>query len=87
MSNAELTARTFYDVHHIASMPEDVKRCLMILMLQSESDKKEQQPPLYSENELADRISKATKEAVSGDSMPIDMFFEEAENKYPWLCN
>jgi len=37
MSTAEITARNIYESMHLGSMSEDVKRCLMILML-SESD-------------------------------------------------
>ncbi|MBQ9666009.1 MAG: hypothetical protein IJV33_06030 [Bacteroidaceae bacterium] len=40
MSTAERTARNFYYAHHLATMPEDVKRHLMILLLSTPDDEK-----------------------------------------------
>ncbi len=41
--------------------------------------------PKYTKEELRARVAKADEEILSGETRPIEEFFEEVGRKYPWL--
>lgn len=41
--------------------------------------------PKYTKEELRARVAKADEEILSGETHPIEEFFEEVGRKYPWL--
>lgn len=88
MSTAEIKAKEFFDAHNIASMPEDVKRQLIILMQKSDlSDRSIDDKSLkpYTEGELEKRCMTAYKEAQEGCGKPIEELLTVAEEEFPWL--
>lgn len=88
MSAAEIKAKEFFDTHNIASMPEEVKRQLIILMLKTDPfdgsiEDKRLKP--YAEGELEKRCMTAYKEAQEGCGKPIEELLTVAEEEFPWL--
>lgn len=89
MNKAEITARQFYQAHQLWSMPEDVKKQLIILMLNTDSlhDEETDILPLYNNGELIERNIQAYNEAMEGKGKPFEDFIAETESKYSWLCD
>lgn len=88
MSTAERTARQFYQAHNLWKMPEDVKKQLIILMLNTDTSSKETDSiPPYTKEELETRCLMAYNEAKDGLARPFDELITETEARYPWLCD
>lgn len=43
-------------------------------------------PPMLSAEDIQNRMTAIDAEIKAGKTQPIDGFFEEMEEKYPWLC-
>ena len=102
MSTAEKTARDFYNTYHLAAMPSDVKRHLMILLSKSPmtnepvsyvdaEDEDEQsgvlaEPAPFTMEEINRRLDKAEDDMKAGRTMSCESVHEQLEQKFPWLC-
>ena len=101
MSTAEKTAIDFYNTFHLAAMPSDVKRHLMILLLQSPStkeytsymdteDEKDSgilaEPEPFTMEDINKRLDMAEADMKAGRIMSCESVHECLEQKFPWLC-
>lgn len=85
MSTAEYTARNIYETYNLGALPQEVKRQLMIIFLNEQPVKKNDN----SQDAIADLRAgaiEALQDIKTGNTYPIDDFFTEIEEKYPWLC-
>ena len=102
MSTAEKTAIDFYNTYHLAAMPSEVKRHLMILLLKSPLTKeplsyieKEEEkgysgmlaePEPFTMEEINRRLDMAEADMQAGRTMSCESVHERMEQKFPWLC-
>ena len=101
MSTAEKTAIDFYNTFHLAAMPSDVKRHLMILLLKSPltkehpsyldaEDEEESEilaePEPFTMEDINTRLDMAEADALAGRIMSCESVHECLEQKFPWLC-
>lgn len=100
MSTAEKTARDFYNTYHLAAMPPEVKRHLMILLLNTplsdeptsylDAEEEESQilaePTPFTMEELNARLDRAEADVKAGRTMSCEQVHERLEQKFPWLC-
>ena len=98
MNTAERTAYQFYHKHHLESMPENVKRQLIILMLSHEGDDEDEaydytlntvediSTRSFTMEEIEGRLSQAEADAQSGNVYSCEEVHKRIEEKNPWLC-
>lgn len=100
MSTAEKTARDFYNTYHLAAMPPEVKRHLMILLLNTPSsdepvpypDAEEEEslilaePEPFTMEELDARLDRAEADVMAGRTIPCEQVHERLEQRFHWLC-
>ena len=101
MSTAEKTAIDFYNTFHLAAMPSEVKRYLMILLLKSPSTKEHTsyldaedeedsgilaEPEPFTMEDINKRLDMAEADALAGRIMSCESVHECLEQKFPWLC-
>ena len=101
MSTAEKTAREFYNTFHLAAMPSEVKRHLMILLLKSPSTKDNTsyldteneedsgilaEPEPFTMEDINRRLDMAEADMLAGRTMSCESVHEYMEQKFPWLC-
>lgn len=102
MSAAEKTARDFYNTFHLADMPSEVKRHLMILLLNSPLTKEPlsymdaegndvqsdilAEPEPFTLEEINRRLDMAEADMKAGRTFSCESVHEHLEQKFPWLC-
>ena len=87
--------RSIYSDYQIDRLTIDEKKLFLSVfsqMINVESmseiiaqDKANPTLPKYAKEELRARVAKADEEILSGETRPIEEFFEEVGRKYPWL--
>lgn len=96
MSAAELRVQEMYNniyrTYNLGSLSDEEKHYLIYLVTNGltstthTSNSSKSSLLEYTADELRSRVIEADKEVLEGKTRPIEEFFEEVEQKYPWIC-